>query len=248
MDGLNRVIVAFSGGVDSGVLAYLARSRLGKENMIALTGDSASVPASDRQFVADFCSRHDIPHQFIATAEYENPHYRANPDNRCFFCKEELYRRLKDYAAGSAFRHILDGTNPDDLKGHRPGYEALRRAEIKAPYVELGIDKCSIRSMARDFDLELADKPQAACLASRIPTGTPIDTAAMRTVDLAEGKLRALGMRNPRVRFHGKLARLQLTKEDWDLCLEKREGIQQALRPLGFQFITLDLQTYDRDG
>lgn len=245
---LKRTIVAFSGGVDSGLLAYLARQQLGKKNMIALTGDSASVPSQDRLFVEDFCRQHDIPHQFIPTYEYENPNYRANPENRCFFCKEELYQRLKDYAVQNNFHHILDGTNMTDLKGHRPGLAALRQAEIKTPYLDLGINKENIRAIAKQFQLEIAVKPQAACLASRIPTGTPVDIVALRKIDQAENQLRLLGFANPRVRFHGNLARLQFKKEEWANCLEKKDLIQKALRPLGFQFVTLDLEVYGREG
>ena len=245
---LNRTVVAFSGGVDSALLAFLARKNLGQEQMIAITGDSASVPSQDREFVQSFCKSHVIPHQFILTYEYDDPNYKANPKNRCFFCKEELYKRLKEFAAQSGYNHILDGTNTTDLKGHRPGFEALTKAEIKTPYVELGIDKPTIRAMAKFLNLEVADKPQAACLASRIPTGTPIDVEALQKVDRAENLLRNFGVKNPRVRFHGELARLELKKEEWEACLSQREDIRKEFQVLGFKFITLDLKEYDREG
>jgi len=245
---LDRAIVAFSGGVDSALLAFLARKNLGAKNVLAITGDSATVPSEDRQFVQDFCIAHDIRHQFIQTYEYDNPNYRANPENRCFFCKEELYKRLKEFAVENGFQHILDGTNTTDLQGHRPGFEALKKAEIKTPYVALGIDKASIRRVAEFLKLEVAQKPQAACLASRVPTGTPIDVAALQKIDRAEKCLRDLGIKNPRVRFHGELARLQLKQEEWSFCLEKRKEIQETLQNLGFKFVTLDLKEYDREG
>lgn len=241
---LESVIVAFSGGVDSALLAFLARKNLSKEKMIAITGDSATVPSRDREFVQSFCRQYDIPHQFILTYEYDNPHYRSNPENRCFFCKEELYQRLKGFATEKGFLHILDGTNTTDLKGHRPGYEALKRAEIKTPYIDLGIDKLAIRVIAESLQLSVASKPQGACLASRIPTGTPIDVAALEKIDRAENILRDLGIENPRVRFHGDLARLQLKKEEWDLCLEKKESVREAFQALGFSFVTLDMKEY----
>lgn len=245
---LDRAVVALSGGVDSALLAYIARKNLGKEKMIAVTGDSATVPSRDRQFVQAFCAEYDIPHQFLLTYEYDNPNYKANPENRCFFCKEELYKRLKAFAVEKCYLHILDGTNVTDLKGHRPGFEALKRAEIKTPYVELGIDKPTIRAMAQFLNLEVAEKPQGACLASRVPTGTPIDVEALQKIDRAENILRDLGINNPRVRFHGDLARLELKKEEWGFCLERKSVIREAFRGLGFKFVTLDLKEYDREG
>lgn len=252
---LGRVVVGFSGGVDSALLAVVARRTLGRENAAAVTGDSAAVPSRDRLFVQEFCCGHDIEHHFLQTYEYDNPNYRANPDNRCFFCKEELYKRLREFAAARNAQHILDGTNLTDLKGHRPGYEALQRAcvpdrqaEVVAPYVALQIGKEEVRKMAAHLNLEVATKPQTACLASRIPTGTPIDAAALKKVDDAENFLRRLGLQNPRVRFHGGLARLELKKEEWELCLTQRKEIEKGLLELGFHFVTLDLKPYAREG
>ncbi|OGQ06203.1 MAG: TIGR00268 family protein [Deltaproteobacteria bacterium RIFCSPLOWO2_12_FULL_44_12] len=248
IQNLKRAVVAFSGGVDSAFLAFLARKTLGKESMVAITGDSASVPSRDREFVSAFCQKYDIPHEFILTYEYDNPSYRSNPENRCFFCKEELYQKLKGYAESKGFKHVLDGTNMTDLKGHRPGFEALKKAGILAPYIDLEIEKTAIRKMADSFNLEVATKPQSACLASRVPTGTPIDVEALQRIDAAENFLKDLGVREPRVRFHGDLARLQLKKEEWLLCIEVKEKIQKQFQSLGFKFVTLDLKEYDREG
>lgn len=245
---LRRVVIGFSGGVDSALLAYVSRKMLEKKDCVAVTGDSASVPSADRQFVEEFCSEYDILHRFIPTFEYENPDYKTNPENRCFFCKEELYKRLREFADDFGSPNILDGTNVTDLKGHRPGFEALKEANVLAPYVALGIDKPAIRKMAAHLNLKVATKPQAACLASRIPTGTPIDLEALRQIDTAENALRALGVSSPRVRFHGTLARLELKKEDWDFCVKERENILKSLQSFGFQFVTLDLKPYEREG
>lgn len=245
---LGKVVVGFSGGVDSALLAVVARRKLGKANAVAVTGDSAAVPSQDRLFVQEFCRQHDIAHHFIQTAEYDDPNYRANPGNRCFFCKEELYKRLREFAAGCGAQHILDGTNITDLKGHRPGYEALKKAEVLAPYVKLGIDKAAVRKMAAHLNLEVATKPQGACLASRIPIGTPIDVKALRKIDAAENFLRRLGLQNPRVRFHGDLARLELKTEEWNRCLAKKGEIAKGLLEIGFHFVALDLKPYEREG
>lgn len=245
---LARVVVGFSGGVDSALLAFVARQTLGGSNMIAVTGDSSTVPSQDKNFVAAFCLEHDIPHQFVLTEEYENPNYRANPENRCYFCKEELYQKLQTVAARFETPHILDGTNITDLEGHRPGFEALKRAGVLAPYVDLKINKETIRNIAASLNLEVATKPQGACLASRIPTGTPIDLEALRKIDAAENALRRLGIKQPRVRFHGALARLELKEGEWDVCIQKKRAITEALAALGFSWVTLDLKPYARKG
>ena len=244
---LDRAIVAFSGGVDSALLAFVARKQLGKSQMIAITGDSAGVPSRDREFVRDFCAEHDIRHQFIQTVEYDNPNYKSNPENRCFFCKEELYKRLKEYAGQFGYLHILDGTNTTDLKGHRPGFEALKRAEIKAPYVELNIDKQTIREMARVLKLEVAEKPQAACLASRIPFGVAITPERLKQVEGGEELLKELGFKVVRLRWLGESATLEVGREETQAFFrnpEVREKVLDGLKRLGFRAVDLNLQGY----
>lgn len=245
---LGRAVVGFSGGVDSALLAFACRRVLGRENVRAVTGDSASLPAKDRNFVAGYCRRHDIPHHFLPTREMENPEYRKNPENRCYYCKEELYLRLRRFADGVAIRHVLDGTNATDLEGHRPGFEALKRAGVIAPFVDLGFSKETVRRLAAHYGLEAASKPQSACLASRIPTGTAIDAAVLEKIDRAEETLKEMGIAEPRVRYHGAVVRLELKREEWNRCVAMAENIQGALKPLGFQYVTLDLKPYARRG
>lgn len=243
-----KVWVAYSGGVDSSLLAFVARRVLGRENVLAVTGDSASVPMRDREFVVSFCREQDIPHRFIPTYEQENPDYQKNPENRCFFCKSELYRRLKEEAVDSGTTFILDGTNATDLKGHRPGYEALQKAEITTPFLDLQIDKTTVRQIAAEYGLEVAHKPQSACLASRIPTGVPIDLQKLTKVDRAENILKEFGLKNPRVRLHDTLGRIELKEEEWDVLLRHKDVIRNELKKIGFDFITLDIKPYSREG
>ena len=155
-----KVLVALSGGVDSALLAFLAHRVLGRDNMLAVTGDSATVPSEDKQGVVDFCRTYDIPHRFLSTHEYDNPAYRANPSDRCFYCKEELYRQLNRLAAAEGWPVVLDGTNASDLSGHRPGWDAVKAAAVVAPYVTLGIGKKEIREMVVPYVKEFqTDEP-----------------------------------------------------------------------------------------
>lgn len=243
-----KVLVAYSGGVDSSLLAFVSRRVLGRGNVLAVTGDSASVPMRDREFAVSFCREQDISHRYIKTYEQENPDYQKNPENRCFFCKSELYQRLKEEASRFGAAFILDGTNATDLKGHRPGYEALRKAEITAPFLDLQIDKTTVRQIAAGYGLDVAHKPQSACLASRIPTGIPIHLEKLTRVDRAENVLKEFGLKNPRVRLHDKLGRIELIEEEWEILLRNKEVIRNELKKIGFDFIALDLNPYSREG
>ncbi|MBI2346737.1 MAG: ATP-dependent sacrificial sulfur transferase LarE [Deltaproteobacteria bacterium] len=240
----DSLIVAFSGGVDSAVLVVVAHRALG-ERMLAVTGDSPSVPSRDRELTVTFCAAHGIPHQFVATKEFDNPDYRANAGNRCYFCKEELFRQLESLRVAKAFDWIAEGTNRSDLSGHRPGQKAATEAErVISPYLDLGIDKAGVRAIARELRLELAEKPATACLASRIPVGTAVDPEVLRRIDAAENVLRDLGFEQLRVRHHGALVRIEVPAAELMACVEKRERIVTRLRELGFKQVTLDLQGY----
>lgn len=238
------VVVALSGGVDSAVLAVVAHQALGQA-MMAVTGDSPSVPARDREGASDFCRRHGIPHRLVPTQEFSDPQYLANAGDRCFFCKQELFRCLDTVRQTAGLAWIAEGTNLSDLGAHRPGLRAKAQAPtVIAPYLDLGIDKAGVRAIARHLNLEVAEKPASACLASRIPVGTRVDAAVLRQIDAAEDQLRRLGLPQVRVRHHGTLARIEVPREAFDQCLAAQAQIVLQLQALGYHHVTLDLQGY----
>lgn len=239
-----RVVVAFSGGVDSTLLVAVAHECLG-EDMIAVTGDSASVPEMDRKFVKEFCDKNNIKQKFIRSDEFLLEEYRKNSKDRCYYCKKELFTKLIGFAMENNYNAVLDGTNASDLSGHRPGYKAIKELEhVRTPYVELGITKNDIREIAALLDLDVAQKPASACLASRIPWGNRIEEAALRQVDAAENVLRRLGLLQVRVRHHGSLARIQCGEEDLSLAIKERSKITEEFNKLGYEHTTLDLKLY----
>lgn len=238
-----RILIAFSGGVDSAVLAFVAHHVLG-DKMLAVTGISPAVPERDRRQAVEFCLQHGIPHRLLETREFQDPNYLANPHNRCYFCKSELFRGLEQLRRELGWDAIAEGTNTSDLHGHRPGMQAAHEARVIAPYLDLSIDKDGVRAMARACGLSLAEKPATACLASRIPTGTAIDPVILRRIDQAEDFLRSLGLEQLRVRHHGELARIEVEPHSFARCFAAHDAIVRTLRGLGYRYVTLDLQGY----
>ncbi len=238
--GMERVIVAFSGGVDSTLVLKVAYDVLG-ENALGATAASPSLARSEREETANLARLIGVPHIFVETHELDNPNYAANPSNRCYFCKSELYDVLVPIAAGRGYRFILDGTNADDVGDFRPGQEAAREHGVRSPLREVGFTKAEIRSLARQLGLPNWDKPAMACLASRIPYGQAVTIPALRRIDEAEAFLRSLGFRQLRVRHHDSLARLEVEPEAFPAVLRRREEIVAGLRALGYTFVTLDL-------
>jgi len=240
-----RLAVAFSGGVDSTLLVYLAHQELG-ENMIALTAESPSLPIRDREEAVSFIKKYHIPHLFIKTDEFENEEFRRNPENRCYHCKQELFGQLTDYALKNHFRFVLDGTNQSDLGGHRPGYRAIQESDMtRTPYIELEISKGEIREICQDFGLSVADKPASACLSSRIPRGMRIEPEDLKRVDAAEEMLRDMNFSQIRVRHHGELARIQGIQSEIPTLIQRRIEIGEKLGALGYRYVTIDAVAYD---
>ena len=245
LQGMERVIVAFSGGTDSAYLAWAAKQVLGA-NALAVTADSASIPESHKRDAEQFVRQFGISHEYIATHEFENPDYIKNDQNRCFHCKDELFTRLADVSRERQIPHIIYGVNQDDLGDYRPGQNAARLHEVKAPLVDAQLSKAEIRELSRLAGLPTWDRPAAACLSSRIPYGTPVTISNIKTVEVGEEAIKALGFRQFRVRFHEQLVRIEIAPEELAKALTPGMARQftEIFKPLGFKYVTLDLEGY----
>ena len=243
--GLDGVVVAFSGGVDSAYLACVARAELG-DRALCITADSPSYPRRHRDLALRLVSQLGLRHEFIQTHEMERPEYRANPENRCYFCKQELYGQLTRIARDRGFAAIVDGNNADDRGDYRPGRDAARQFGVRSPLDEVGLTKTEIRQLSRAAGLPTWDEPASACLSSRIPYASEVTGDKLRAIDSAENLLRDLGFRVCRVRHHGDTARLEIDPSDMPRALDDqvRATILHELRALGFRYVTLDLQGY----
>ncbi len=242
---LGRVIIAYSGGTDSAYLAWAAHRVLG-ENAIAITADSASIPASHKRAAEEFAAECGFRHEYISTFEFDNPDYVKNDKNRCFHCKDELFVRLEAYGAESGYDHIIYGVNADDLGDYRPGQRAAKLHQVEAPLVDANLSKAEIRELSRLAGLSTWGRPAAACLSSRVPYGTAVTVETIRTIEEGEEAIRALGFRQFRVRFHGELARIEIAKEELPraLSLEMAQAFSAIFKRLGFLYVTLDLEGY----
>jgi pyridinium-3,5-biscarboxylic acid mononucleotide sulfurtransferase len=242
---MRRVIVAYSGGTDSAYLAWAAGHVLG-DNAIAITADSASIPESHKRDAAAFARECGFRHEYIETLEFENPEYVKNDPNRCFHCKDELFTRLEALAKDRRVDHIIYGVNVDDLGDYRPGQRAAKFHGVEAPLVDAGLTKAEIRELSRLAGLSTWDRPAAACLSSRVPYGTPVTEATVKTVERGEEAIRALGFRQFRVRFHGELVRIEVAKDELPKALTPAmaQEFVQIFKPLGFHYVTIDLEGY----
>jgi uncharacterized protein len=243
--GLGRVIIAYSGGTDSAYLAWAAHRALG-DDAIAVTADSASIPASHKRDAEAFARECGFHHEYIQTYEFENPDYVKNDKDRCFHCKDELFDRLEQFAHVRGYDHIIYGVNKDDLGDYRPGQRAAKIHSVKAPLVAAGLTKAEIRELSRRAGLSTWDRPAAACLSSRVPYGTPVTVKTIQTIEQGEEAIRALGFRQFRVRFHGELVRIEIAKDELEGALkpEVARAFTHIFKDLGFLYVTLDLEGY----
>lgn len=247
--GYESTITAFSGGIDSTLVAVVAQQELGKR-ALAVTAVSPSLPPSEREETARLAAALNLRHRFIETRELDDPRYAANPRDRCYFCKTHLYEALAPLARRIGARYVLNGFNLDDRGDWRPGARAAaeRGDLVRSPLLDAGFDKAMIRAVARDLGLPNWDKPAMACLASRIPYGTPVTVEALERIANAEAALRALGLRQLRVRHHGEIARIETDAEGMALLLreEIRARAVEGVRRAGYAFVALDLAGYRR--
>ncbi|HOL71793.1 MAG TPA: ATP-dependent sacrificial sulfur transferase LarE [Bryobacteraceae bacterium] len=243
---MGRVIVAYSGGTDSAYLAWAAHQALGSENALIITADSASIPESHKRDAEELARRFGFRHEYIQTHEFENPNYVRNAPDRCFHCKDELFRRLEEVGRQRGISNIVYGVNVDDLGDYRPGQNAAREHEVKAPLVDAGLSKAEIRELSRMAGLPTWNRPASACLSSRIPYGTPVTIETVKTVESGEEAVKALGFRQFRVRYHGELVRIEIAREEMEkaLSMEMAAKFTSIFKPLGFNYVTLDLEGY----
>ena len=242
---LGSVLVCYSGGVDSAFVLAVATEELGAR-AVAMTAVSPSLPDLEREEAMALARRLGADHRLVDSREIEDPSYAANAPDRCFHCKSELYRLAADRRLAWGLTAIVNGTNLDDLGDYRPGLEAAREAGVVSPLVECGFTKADVRAAAREVGLPVWDKPAAACLASRIPYGTSVTRERLARIGAFEAKLKALGFRQVRVRFHEEIARIELAAEELGRAVEPgvRSAMVEAGRASGFRHVTLDLAGY----
>jgi uncharacterized protein len=239
------LIVALSGGADSAYLAWAAQRALGTR-ALSVTALSPSYSAHDRNIVEEFVRAQNIHHQFVETREMENPAYRANAADRCFYCKDELFSVLDALALQRGFTATAYGVNADDTLDFRPGHRAAREHRVLAPLLDVGMRKSEIRALSQRAGLPTWDRPASACLASRVPYGTEVTPERLSLVERGEAALRSLGFRQFRVRLHDKLARVEIAPDEMPRALspDMAAAIAKELKAAGFTYVSLDLEGY----
>jgi uncharacterized protein len=242
---MESAIIAFSGGVDSALLAKAAVEALG-ERALAVTADSPSLPRRELRQAQELAEMIGIRQLVVQTHELEDERYADNPANRCFYCKSELFDHIDGLAGSLGYRWVCYGENLDDQGDHRPGAAAAAEHKVRAPLKEAGLGKAEIRALAQHLNLPVWDKPAAACLASRFPYGTHITAEKLAQVEAAEELLWSLGFRQYRVRHHGEIARIEVGQEERARLLEHSDQVVGELRSLGYRYVTMDLSGYQR--
>jgi uncharacterized protein len=242
---VESLVIAYSGGVDSAYLAYAASRALGGR-LLCVTADSPSYPRRHRELAERIARDFQLPHEFIETSEMERPEYRANPANRCYYCKTELYEHLSELASSRGFAAIADGSNADDRGDYRPGRQAAREFGVKSPLDDADLTKAEIRELSRRAGLPTWDEPASACLSSRIPYQSEVTVGKLSMIEQAEEAVRRHGFRVCRVRHHDTVARLEIGRDEMARALdpEVAAALVAELKAIGYQYVCLDLQGY----
>lgn len=238
---MKSVVVAFSGGVDSTFLLSIAKDILG-DDVVAGTSDTTSIPREEIEFTKQFCKEMGVKHVIFKYEETDNLSYVANMGDRCYHCKYILFDRMTKYAQGNGINYVLEGTNSDDMLFSRPGMRAATENGVRSPLLESGFTKEDIREASKEMGLKTWDKPEAACLSSRIPIGSSVTIEKLNSIEQAERFIKKLDVRNIRVRHHGNIARIEVYPDEFEKIISNSDKISKRIKELGFEYVVLDIE------
>jgi len=241
---LKRVVVAFSGGVDSTFLLKICVDTLGRENVLAFIGKSPTCPTREIEDAKRLAVLIGAEYLIAETSEMDDPHFIENNRSRCYFCKTHLFAKAKEIASERCFLNVVEGSNLDDMDDFRPGRKACAEQAVRSPLLEAKLTKNEIRELSKQLLLPTYDKPSFACLSSRVPYGTSIDTTILKKIERSEDYIQSLGIRQVRVRYHGDTARIEVLRKDFRIILANQDTITEILSQYGFVHVALDLRGY----